>query len=99
MMSNQTMTRSLDDTFETKNLRCFLQSFECQVKQDPNKPAMLKVNNKGEIEHELDFAKLWVSSNRLAHRLSTKSRLKKGDRAAIVYPPGLDFLIAMLACF
>ena len=35
----------------------------------------------------------------LSHSLKTKHNLKRGDRVLLVFFPGLDFTVSLLACF
>ena len=47
-------------------------------------------------EQNITFAQLWTCARAIAADLS--GDLKPGDRALLVYPPGLDFIKAFLGC-
>eukprot|EP00934_Nitzschia_sp_Nitz4_P008687 Nitzschia sp. Nitz4//scaffold260_size33533//8060//12901//NITZ4_007878-RA/size33533-processed-gene-0.0-mRNA-1//1//CDS//3329544680//8677//frame0 len=67
---------------------------------DPNKPvfSMLGSASGGaRIAKSYSYAELEDATDTLALYLLT-SGLKKGDRALLVYPPSLDFIIAFFAC-
>jgi acyl-CoA synthetase (AMP-forming)/AMP-acid ligase II len=51
----------------------------------------------GTLSSTLTYAELQQSTNELGSRLLA-SGLQQGDRAVLVYPPSLDFMIAFLAC-
>lgn len=51
----------------------------------------------GKIQRSLTYESLWEETMKVAEILKDHG-LKKGDRAVLVYPPSLDFMIAFLAC-
>ncbi|CAB9527462.1 Putative fatty-acid--CoA ligase FadD21 [Seminavis robusta] len=51
----------------------------------------------GKIQRELTYAQVEAETSALASLLLEKG-LKHGDRALLVYPPSLDFMLAFLAC-
>lgn len=62
----------------------------------PNKRAYVFVNDKGEEEATLTYAELFARSEAVSSRLA--ARAGPGDRALLLFPAGLDFLIAFFAC-
>lgn len=66
----------------------------------PNKTAVTFLAsgpNGGKVESQLTYSELAQETTALALRL-IQSGLCKGDRAVLVYPPSLDFMVAFLAC-
>lgn len=53
--------------------------------------------NGGKILRTLTYEALWQEALQVAAILQQRG-LKKGDRAVLVYPPSLDFMISFLAC-
>jgi acyl-CoA synthetase (AMP-forming)/AMP-acid ligase II/acyl carrier protein len=53
-------------------------------------------NGPGEPEERLTYRELHERVIALAHRL--RERTKPGERALLLYPPGLDFVVAFFAC-
>jgi acyl-CoA synthetase (AMP-forming)/AMP-acid ligase II len=51
----------------------------------------------GRIQKSYTYAAFETESSDLAQRL-LESGLKRGDRALLVYPPSLEFMMAFLAC-
>ena len=58
------------------------------------------LNDKGSEADSFTYLELDLCSSGLAeHFVSDKCRLKKGDRALLVFFPGLEFMLTLLACF
>ena len=49
-------------------------------------------------EARVKLGKIWAQSGGIARDLRTWGA-RKGDRVLLVYPPGLDFVAALIACF
>ncbi len=48
------------------------------------------------VEAKIQYAQLWEEVRGLAGYLQT--RVKRGDRVLLFYPPGLDFVVGVFAC-
>ena len=75
-----------------------LSRLSANAAQQPQKLAMAFLSNKGEMEHKLTYAQLEQRTNDLASFLLNSTGLKPGERAVLVYPPSLEFIVAFLAC-
>ena len=64
---------------------------------DPHKPALRWLDAQCEVSDSRTYAQLWHESTLIAEKLHRRG-LRAGDRAMIVYPFGLDFFPAFLAC-
>ena len=54
------------------------------------------LNDRGVEEAALTYGELYQAARALAARLST--RAQRGDRALLVFPPGLEFVVAFFGC-
>lgn len=52
----------------------------------------------GVLEKEMTYQELDEHTTLIASVMVDKGGLKRGDRAVLVYPPSLDFMMAFLAC-
>ncbi len=59
-------------------------------------PAFRYFDGRGEMLAELDYRALWRKAAGVAAHL--RERAQPGERALLVYPPGLEFLPAFLGC-
>ena len=71
--------------------------------QCPEKRLYTFVDATGEEDDALTYRELELKSAALAHFLLASPRdkgagLQRGERALLVYPPGLDFIVAFYAC-
>lgn len=64
--------------------------------EQPQDRVYVFVNDKGEEEAALTYAEFHARSEAVAVRLATQA--KRGDRALLLFPAGLDFLVAFFAC-
>src|SRR3979411_1554144 len=62
----------------------------------PDDRAYVYLSDRGEEQAALTFAELDRRALALAARLA--ARVRKGDRALLVFPPGLDFIVAFFGC-
>jgi acyl-CoA synthetase (AMP-forming)/AMP-acid ligase II len=76
-----------------------LDALQQHVKEQPHKVLYHWLDEHGEIEKTVTFADLWQFSTVVAEGLSKKYGLKRGDRAMIVFPFGVEFMTALIACF
>ncbi|RYY86427.1 hypothetical protein EON63_05795 [archaeon] len=67
--------------------------------EQPNKSAWIFLNDNGDPTDEYTYQELENASNHLADYLANQTSLKKGDRVMLVFFPGLDFTVSLLACF
>uniref|UniRef100_A0A7R9U2M5 AMP-dependent synthetase/ligase domain-containing protein n=1 Tax=Pinguiococcus pyrenoidosus TaxID=172671 RepID=A0A7R9U2M5_9STRA len=70
------------------------------VQTQPEKDVLHFCDDRGAIQEKYSYAELAAASDDLAQRLLEDESigLSPGDRALLVYLPGLDFLVAFLAC-
>ena len=47
----------------------------------------------------LTFSQLWRRAGAVAEALTTRWSARRGDRVLLVYPPGLEFIVALFGCF
>ncbi len=64
--------------------------------QQPNDPAYIFLPDRGAERFSLSFAELYAHAQAVA--VSLAERGKKGDRAVLLFSPGLDFIVAFFAC-
>ena len=64
--------------------------------EQPDDRAYVFVSDKGEEEAALTYAELFARSEAVAARLTAHA--DRGDRALLLFPAGLDFLIGFFAC-
>ena len=62
----------------------------------PDERAYVFLSDRGEEEAALTFRELHDAAHALAARLAETAR--PGDRAILVFPPGLEFLVAFFGC-
>jgi acyl-CoA synthetase (AMP-forming)/AMP-acid ligase II len=67
-----------------------------RAESQPDDPAYIFLSDRGAEEAKLTFRQLHDASLALAARLTGIAR--PGDRAILVFPPGLEFLIAFFGC-
>jgi acyl-CoA synthetase (AMP-forming)/AMP-acid ligase II len=67
-----------------------------RAETQPDERAYLFLNDRGEEESVLTFRELHEAALALAERLTGIAR--PGDRALLVFPPGVEFLIAFFGC-
>jgi len=64
--------------------------------EQPDDRAYVSLSEKGSEEAQLTFAELHRRAAVVAMHLAR--RLRKGDRALLMFPPGLDFIVAFFGC-
>lgn len=67
-----------------------------RAQTQPDDPAYAFVNERGEEEDRLTFAELDRAARGLAGEIGARAR--PGDRALLIFPQGLDFIVAWFAC-
>ncbi|CAI5500408.1 unnamed protein product [Closterium sp. Naga37s-1] len=76
----------------------FLELFERNVRKFPSKAAVTWVEEKGVIKQSYTYEELDALSRAVSVSLVGEWGAARGDRVVLLYPPGLDFLIAFIAC-
>lgn len=67
-----------------------------QTKRDQD--ALTWVNDAGKIEESLSYHELMVKVDQVTHYLQQQTKITEGDIVALLFPPGLDFILVFLAC-
>jgi acyl-CoA synthetase (AMP-forming)/AMP-acid ligase II len=67
-----------------------------RAQSQPDERAYIFLSDRGAEEAVLSFRQLHAAANALAARLSGVAR--PGERALLVFPPGLEFIIAFFGC-
>ena len=62
----------------------------------PNDPGYIFLPDRGGERHQITYAELYRRARALALRLAVHG--KRGDRAVLLFPPGLDFVVAFFGC-
>lgn len=66
------------------------------AQQQPNKRAYIFLNERGEEVDELTYADLYSQSIAISKKL--RNNFRPGDRALLLFEPGLDFITAFFGC-
>ncbi len=64
--------------------------------EQPDDPAYIFLPDRGAERPSLSFAELYARARGVA--VSLAERGQKGDRAVLLFSPGLDFIVAFFAC-
>jgi acyl-CoA synthetase (AMP-forming)/AMP-acid ligase II len=64
--------------------------------EQPNDPAYIFLPDRGGARLSLSFAELYARAQAVA--VSLAERGQRGDRAVLLFSPGLDFIVAFFAC-
>src|SRR3954462_9282795 len=67
-----------------------------RAESQPDERAYVFLSDRGAEEAVLSFRQLHDAANALAAQLSSIAR--PGERALLVFPPGLEFIIAFFGC-
>jgi acyl-CoA synthetase (AMP-forming)/AMP-acid ligase II len=70
---------------------------EAHVASRPDARAFVFLSERGGVEAELTFADLFARARALAGEMLDRGG-RPGDRALMVFPPGLDFIVALFGC-
>jgi len=65
----------------------------------PARPAWSFLDERGDVEDAYTYEELNNSATALGNHLVTDNGIKPGDRVLLVFFPGLDFTVSLLACF
>lgn len=69
------------------------------AQEQPNQKVWTFLDDKGEISDSFTYKELDKASTSLANYLVQSCKLRSGDRALLVFFPGLHFTASLLACF
>eukprot|EP00286_Rhodomonas_abbreviata_P011308 CAMPEP_0181336432 /NCGR_PEP_ID=MMETSP1101-20121128/27422_1 /TAXON_ID=46948 /ORGANISM="Rhodomonas abbreviata, Strain Caron Lab Isolate" /LENGTH=176 /DNA_ID=CAMNT_0023446739 /DNA_START=203 /DNA_END=729 /DNA_ORIENTATION=+ len=75
-----------------------ISALRSHAEKSPHETAFSWLKNDCTVETLFSWAELWHFSGMLGEKLVASQGVKRGDRVMIVYPFGLDFIIAFLAC-
>lgn len=78
------------------NLRSLVALLARRAAEQADDRAYLFVSDRGTEEAALSFRQLRDAARALAARLTTAAR--PGDRAILVFPPGIEFMVAFFGC-
>lgn len=78
--------------------RLLLLLIQRAVQKYPDMTAITWYNGKGKVEEANTMKDVWERILAVSDRLTYKWNLKRGDRALLLFPPGVDFVITFLAC-
>jgi acyl-CoA synthetase (AMP-forming)/AMP-acid ligase II len=73
-------------------------TFDRHVARQPDALIYSWLDGEANVVKSFTRKELWIASRNLGYELLTKHGIKRGDRAMIVYPLGIDFLVAFVAC-
>lgn len=79
-----------------KPLSSLVELLATRAETQPGERAYILLSERGTEEAVISFRQLHVAANALATRLSKVARA--GDRALLVFPPGLEFIVAFFGC-
>ena len=60
--------------------------------------AFVFLDAKGNEEASRTYWSVWTQSGGVAQAMRSRWGVRTGDRVLLVYPPGIDFVVAFLAC-
>src|SRR5688572_9439435 len=80
------------------DFKSILTSLETLPSEAPDRLVYSFANEAGLIERELTWSALREQTDALSGYLRTGCKLLAGERALLVYPPSLDFVVAFAAC-
>lgn len=83
----------------TTSCLTILESLSKWSSKNPSKKAWYFLDDKGEIIDSISYLDLDAVTSVLATHLKNNFGLNTGDRAMLVFVPGLAFSISLLACF
>ena len=84
-----------EELLECKNFR---EAFTRRTKKAPDSPAIIWVDKSCEEVSRRSYRQLLNSAQHIAKRMFSKFHLNAGDKVALCFLPGIDFIPAMLAC-
>ncbi len=79
------------------NLATILDVLEARAARQPESMALAYLSDSGRVEARLSYGGLAARAFALAGTLAERGA-RPGDRAILVFPPGLDFLVGFFGC-
>ncbi|CAM2946460.1 acyl-CoA synthetase [Legionella steigerwaltii] len=80
---------------ELSQLKLLTEALDLHAQRTPDSIALYYLNEDG-VREQLSYSKLQSEARSLARLIMSKTQ--KGDRVLLIYPPGLEFVIAFFAC-
>ena len=80
-------------------LTSILDALSSNAKLQPLKQAWVFLNDKGEPNDSYTYKELDDVSTFMADAMLKSPHISPGDRVLLVFTPGLDFMVSLLACF
>jgi acyl-CoA synthetase (AMP-forming)/AMP-acid ligase II len=74
----------------------FVDVLQYRAAEQPNDPAYIFLPDRGGARLSLSFAELYARARAVAASLAERGQ--RGDRAVLLFSPGLDFIVAFFAC-
>ncbi|XP_054750065.1 disco-interacting protein 2 homolog C-like isoform X1 [Lytechinus pictus] len=88
-----------DEDTETSRKNQFLaEVLQWRAQSTPDHVLFSLLNNKGQVGMTLNCSQLHKRAERVALLLQEKGRVNSGDHVALIYPPGLDLIVAFYGC-
>ena len=68
------------------------------VEEYPDRMLYTFLDSRGRIADSYTYRRFHECSNHVATRLQESGKINFGDQVLLIYPPGLDFMVAFFAC-
>ncbi|MDP6700329.1 MAG: AMP-binding protein, partial [Candidatus Latescibacteria bacterium] len=75
-----------------------IKEFEIRVQEHPDKLLYSFLDIKGNVKESYTYKEFFCRVKSIASHLYAIGALKPGDKALLVYPPGLEMICAFFAC-
>jgi thioester reductase-like protein len=75
-----------------------LDALEHGAAEHPDKPLYTFLDGSGRVRDTYTYAAFHERTRHLAQHLRVEKSLRRGDRVLLVYPPGLELIVAFVAC-
>ena len=75
-----------------------IKELETRVQKHPEKLLYCFLDIKGHVKESYTYQEFFDRVGRIASHLYATRTFKPGDRAILVYPPGLEIICAFFAC-
>ena len=80
-------------------MRSVVEQLELQVSTQPDKLLYAFLNIDGHVIESVTYAQFFQRTTDIAVHLYQLGLLKPGDRVLLAYPPGIEMIAALFACF
>ena len=78
--------------------RMYLLLFQRAVQNYPGHDCSAWIGENGKMLEDNTFATMWKRVQAVSDRIRYKWNIQKGQRALLIFPPGIDFIVTFLAC-